>query len=360
LDQLGFRLASSGGAIQTIEKLITSSMPAAYIETPYSRIKLHSERLFVLSPQEKDKPDVLLAQIPLNDLDRVVIHEHAIITTPAVIELMHRNIPLHFLDRLGHPLADCLPAAPAASATRLRQYQCALDPDFALAIARSLIQAKVFNQHRVLQRLESNHTQGLEADLLELASFQTRAAHAANLPELLGVEGISTGLYFRIWSRFLPNLFPFERRSSRPPHNPVNACISFGATLLYQELRTAVHMAGLDPALGFLHANDDGRFSLALDLMEPFRPAVAEALCLRLFSLGILKTDDFEPSHGGIYLSTSGRKKFLAQYEQRLTREFLSEQAGHRTNLRQQFRAAAANLKASLFDPGKFNPFRLN
>ncbi len=335
-------------------------MPAAYLETPYSRVKLHSERLFVLAPQEKDKPDTLLAQIPLDDLERVVLHEHVLITTPAVIELMRRQIPLHYLDGLGHPLADCLPTAPAAAATRLRQYQRVLEPEFALAIARRLVQAKIFNQYRAVQRLELNRPLGLEAELRALADYQGRAETASALPELLGLEGASTALYFSLWSRFLPEGFAFERRSSRPPLNPVNACISFGSTLLYQELRAETHLAGLDAALGFYHQNEDGRCSLALDLMEPFRPAVSEALTLRLFSLGILKAEGFEPSHGGIYLNPTGRKAFLQQYEQRLTREFMSEQAGHRTTLRQQLRNAAANLKASLADPAQFKPFRLN
>jgi CRISP-associated protein Cas1 len=335
-------------------------MPTAYLETPYSRVRLHSERLFVLAPQEKGKPDELLAQIPLNDLDRLVVHEHVFITSPAVLELMRRSIPIHYLDALGHPVGDCLPLTPPAGGTRLRQYERSLEAGFALSAARALVQAKIANQHRVVQRLELNHSLGLESELAELAGHENRAGAAESLGSLLGLEGVSTALYFRLWSRFLPGACPFEHRSSRPPHNPVNACISFAATLLYQELRAAVHVIGLDAALGFYHENQDGRCSLALDLMEPFRPAIAEALTLRLFSLGILKSDDFEPSHGGIYLNASGRKSFLQQYEQRLTREFMSEHVHHRTTLRQQLRDTASNYKAALEEPGTFNPFRLN
>ena len=174
------------------------------------------------------------------------------------------------------------------------------------------------------------------------------------------MEGASTALYFRLWASFLPAAFPFEHRSARPPHNPVNACVSFGATLVYQELRAALHLAGLDAALGFFHQPQDDRYSLALDLMEPFRPAVAEALTLRLFNLGLLQAGHFEPSHGGIYLNAAGRKTFLQQYEQRLTKEFTSEHAGHRTTLRQQLRDTATAIKADLADPAAFRPFRLN
>lgn len=335
-------------------------MPTACIDTPYARVKLHSERLFILAPQQQGQPDELLAEIPLGELDRVVLHEHVFITTPAVVELMRRAIPLHYLDGLGHPLADCLPVAPPAADTRLRQYQRALDSEFALGIARALVEAKILNQHRVIQRLEANHPLSLDDDLKELAGYPPRAASASDLTSLLGLEGVSTALYFRLWSHFLPPAFPFERRSARPPHNAVNACISFGATLIYQELRAALHLAGLDAALGFFHQPQDGRYSLALDLMEPFRPAVAEALTLRLFNLGLLQAHHFEPSHGGIYLDAVGRKIFLQQYEQRLTKEFTSEHAGHRTTLRQQLRDSALGLKAALSNPVQFRPFRLN
>jgi hypothetical protein len=98
------------------------------------------------------------------------------------------------------------------------------------------------------------------------------------LDELRGYEGAATARYFSAWARFLPGEFPFERRSTRPPLNPVNACISFGSTLLYNEFAALCHARGLDPALGLLHATEDGRWSLPLDLLEPFRPALVEAL----------------------------------------------------------------------------------
>lgn len=335
-------------------------MPTAFVETPYSRVKLHSERLLVLAPQIKGQPDELLAEIHLADLESLVVHEHVLITTAAVVELMRRRIPLHYLDGLGHPLADCLPAAPPAGDLRQRQYQRSLEPPFALDVARALVKAKIFNQHRALHRLETNRPVGLGEDLEHLAQSQEETASAADLGVLRGVEGASTALYFRLWARFLPQTFPFEHRSARPPHNAVNACISFGSTLIYQELRSALHLAGLDAALGFFHQNQDDRYSLALDLMEPFRPVIGEALTQRLLSLNLLQPGDFEPSHGGVYLNQTGRKTFLEQYEQRLIREFTSDHAGHRTTLRQQLRAAAANLKAALAGPALFRPFRLN
>lgn len=93
---------------------------------------------------------------------------------------MRRRIPLHYLDGLGHPLADCLPAAPPAGDLRQRQYQRSLEPPFALDVARALVKAKIFNQHRALHRLETNRPVGLGEDLEHLAQSQEETASAAD------------------------------------------------------------------------------------------------------------------------------------------------------------------------------------
>ena len=181
-----------------------------------------------------------------------------------------------------------------------------------------------------------------------------------DVDELRGYEGAATARYFQGWSRFLPADFPFARRRTRPPRNPVNACISFGSTILYNEAVAFCHAHGLDPALGTLHATEDGRWSLALDLIEPFRPVLVEALALDLFSHQILGADHFEPRNGGVYLNEEGRKKFFLQYERRMERQFLSEAVGHRTTLRQQLENQAVMFKAALEQPDRFEPFLIN
>ncbi|MCZ7636230.1 MAG: CRISPR-associated endonuclease Cas1 [Verrucomicrobia bacterium] len=200
----------------------------------------------------------------------------------------------------------------------------------------------------------------VEQAFVRLAALDQDLARAQDTAQIVGFEGASTAAYFQAWASFLPPEFPFERRSARPPLNPVNACISYGASLLYHEMVARLHLTGLDPGLGALHATEDGRWSLALDLMEPFRPALVEAMTLRLFAHRMLQAGDFEPSHGGIYLAASGRRTFLAEYEQRVNREFLSEHVGHRTTLRQQLAGQPVAYKAALTDPPSFRPFRLN
>jgi CRISPR-associated protein Cas1 len=273
---------------------------------------------------------------------------------------MRSGIPIAFLGWNGRYLGGFQPTPPAHGAWRLRQYQATLDAGFCLAMAGRLIAAKVYNQRRVVQRLAANRGIDSSGDLGYLDAMLREVGRASSIETLRGYEGAASARYFPVWASFLPSGFPFDRRSTRPPLNPVNACISFGATLLYHETVSAIHARGLDPAIGLLHATEDGRWSLALDLIEPFRPVLVEALALDVFSHQILNASHFRPHEGGVYLNDEGRAKFVVQYERRMERQFMSEFVGHRTTLRQQLEDSVTRFKSALADPAAFEAFIMN
>lgn len=355
-------------------------MPTAILNQPHVRVHLVSERLEVHGRNPDTDHEELLREIPLLDLERLVASEQVHFTAPALAEILRRGIPIQIFSWNGRFLGSFLPAQNHHGLARLRQYQRTLDPAFTLEIARRIVTAKLYNQRRVLQRLAANRATTpqptdpadspapapssapvpIQATLDWLDALFASIRVSQSLDELRGYEGAATARYFTAWATFLPPEFPFERRSTRPPLNPVNACISFAATLLYNETVAFCHAHGLDPALGTLHATEDGRWSLALDLIEPFRPVLVEALALDLFSHQILNRDHFDHRDGGCFLNENGRKKFFLQYERRLERQFLSEAVGHRTTLRAQLEHQAAMFKAALDDPAQFEPFLMN
>lgn len=339
-------------------------MPTACINQPDCTVHLKSERLEIIGWNEAHDHEETLRQVPMRDLDRLIVGETVQVTSQALAALLRANIPVSILGWNGQCLGSFLPATNTHGLARLRQYRCTQDPAFLLRMAGRIATAKIYNQRRVLQRLAANRPptapDETTATIAWLDSLMATLAQARNVDELRGFEGASTARYFQAWATFLPAEFPFERRSTRPPLNPVNACISFAATLLYSEITAFVHAHGLDPALGLLHATEDGRWSLSLDLLEPFRPVLVEALALDLFSHQILDSKHFEPKNGGIYLNDEGRKKLILQYERRMERQFLSEAAGHRTTLRQQVEQQAVMYKAALEDPAQFEPFLMN
>ncbi|HYT61839.1 MAG TPA: CRISPR-associated endonuclease Cas1 [Haliangiales bacterium] len=390
-------------------------MPTACIIQPDCRVSLKSERIEVFGFNEQTQRDEVLRQIPLRDLERLVVAESVQVTSQALAALLRAEIPVSVLGWNGQFLGGFLPAGNAHGRARLQQYRRTQEADFALRIAGRIVTAKLYNQRRVLQRLGASRadvapastpastpassggipaarhesgqgpgcrqagapenpqtgtpappTEGenpkseLQSTLKWMDALFAPVSVSRTVDELRGYEGASTARYFQAWAGFLPAEFPFERRSTRPPLNPVNACISFGSTLLYHEAVAFLHSHGLDPALGTLHSTEDGRWSLALDLMEPFRPVLVEALSLDLFSHEILKGEHFEPKNGGVYLNNDGRKKFFLQYERRMERQFMSECAGHRTTLRQQLENQSVMFKAALDDLARFEPFLIN
>lgn len=312
---------------------------------------------------ENDGPNLAVRDIPLRDIDRVVLSETVEITSPAVAALMRADTPITLLGTDGRCIGTFHPPSNTHARFRLLQYQRTLDPGFIRNIAARVTTAKLYNQRRVLQRLAANrddvhHSVAPSVQWLESGFASIRSGNS--LDEIRGHEGATTARYFAAWSSFLPPAFPFERRSTRPPLNPVNACISFGATIVYSEMVACLHAHGLDPAMGCLHVPDDKRWSLALDLIEPFRPTLVEALALDLFSHQILGAHSFECRDGGVYLNAEGRKKFFLQYERRIERQFLSESLEHRTTLRQQLDHQAVMFKAALETIDRFEPFLMN
>ena len=342
-------------------------MPVVWINRPQAVVRLHSARILI---EYKEEDRDIQREIPLHDVEGLVVWEGAHLSSAVLWELAARAIPLTLVNGLGQWQGSLLPAAPAHGQWRCKHHARLLEKDFPIAISAAIVAAKCANQKRVLQRLRAGREANAPASPAELAAHEEdlRVIEAAansclkcdEVDSIRGMEGAATARYFAAWARFLPAEFPFERRSRRPPHNPVNACLSFAATMLQQEMVAALAGIGLDPALGCLHTVEDGRWSLALDLLEPFRPALIEALVLDLFSRAMLNQSHFHPQKGGIYLNREGRSKLILQYERRVERDFLSEHTGMRTSLRAQIHEQARMFKAALEDIDAFKPFRMN
>ncbi len=339
-------------------------MPTVWIETPHSKVSLAGTRLIVEGPRPLEdgafsSTRVKLRDIPLRDIDHVACREDVTVTTRALAEMLRRGIAVHLFSSKGRYLGCSLPQALPKGMERRRQYERSCEPDFCLRLAREIVSAKIYNQRRVLQRLAASRGER-DPVVDRLTGFISRVQNTPSPESLLGVEGSASAGFYQAWARWLPEAFPFERRSRRPPQNPVNACLSYLSTLLYAEAVAAVHAVGLDPALGLFHATENGRWALALDLMEPFRPVIVESLTLDLLNRAILKMDDFEPAEGGIYLSSQGRKRLILHYEKRLGREFISEHTGQRTSIRRQLHWQAEAFRRTLNDDREMTPFRMN
>ena len=337
-------------------------MPSLFLLTPGTRAGLCGERLAIeMPPQDPGEPKGLQREVPLRDIEQVIYAEHVALTTPALAELMRRNIPVVLTGHGESVLGLCHPPAPHSIA-RLAQYRHMQDPAFVQRCAGGWVEAKIVNSRRMLQRLAANRRQARVDDALaELASLAQKCRQAETLDTLRGYEGTAAGRYFEVFGSFFPETCPFERRSRRPPHNAANAILSYAYTLLGVEMECQLHAVGLDPALGLLHEPTDRRPSLALDMIEPFRAPVADALALDLLSHSILQPDlHFENRDGGVYMDMSGKKRFFVAYERRMEREYLSEQAQRHTTLRGELHRQALAFKQMVLGNGEYVPFIMN
>lgn len=338
-------------------------MPSLWITSRDTLAKISSERV-VIKPITNTSDLENTRTIPLIDVDLVILGSRAQFSSPLIHALMKRNIPIFLMNSIGQITGNFLPPITPHGSTRLAQYNKSTDPKSHKTIAAAVIGAKIYNQRRTLQRIAISR--GKSEKLAPLyRRFATRLEHLKtnkNSPDqILGIEGSASADFYRAWADFLPMEFPFERRSRRPPLNPVNTCISFISTLIYQEMTAAIFAASLDPALGHLHTTTNNRWSLALDLIEPFRPVIAEALTLDLFSRSILDASHFTPlDSGGIHLNHQGRKKLILHYEKRLERYFYSEHLGQRITLRQVIRNTPISYKKHLIQHSPLTPFRMN
>lgn len=337
-------------------------MPSMYLSTPGLRVNLDGGRLVLLQPESNVRgASVSQNTVLLRDVDRVVVSESVILSFPVMTELLRREIPVVILSRRDEVLGLCHPPS-HRSTVRMMQYRCAADPAFCLALAIAVVEAKVLNQRRVLQRLAANRPEAeVTPVLLRLANAADAIPQARSVDTLRGYEGTAAGLYFEAYGSFFPQDAPFERRSRRPPHNAANAILSYCYTLLGAEAESFCHLEGLDPSIGFFHEPAERRASLALDIIEPFRAPVADAMALDLLSHGTLHPrNHFEERDGGVFLNGEGKRRFFVAYERRMEREFLSEQHHFRTSLRNELERMVKGVRDAFLNGTMPQPFVMN
>jgi len=293
-------------------------MATLYVTENGAQVHKMDERLVI----RKDKQ--VVEDIPLIKVERVVLVGRGVsVTTPALYALSQRGIDVVYLRRSGGFGFRVLGAEHKHSRLRHAQALQVSRPEVALPIAQAIVAGKIHNQRVLVQRHahEAGQLQRVAPALEGMAAMRKQAAAATTLDELRGMEGKAAAEYFGLYRQLLADRMGFERREYYPPPDPLNALLSFGYTLLLRETEAAAIMAGLDPALGVLHAIDYGRPSLALDLEEEFRAPLIDSVVLQAVNGGLVQRGDFDPptpEQAGWRLKEEPRRRFIALYEARM------------------------------------------
>lgn len=274
------------------------------------------------------------ARLPVHMLEGLVCFGRVLVSPPLMGYCAEHGICTSFFTPNGRFLARVEGPVSGNVLLRRQQYRVSDDPERCAAIVRNLLLGKLHNQRVVLGRALRDHGDKLQDDqesaLAHAHQRLERIAHKlqaenANLDLLRGYEGEAAQAYFGVFDGMIRVDSPamrFHGRSRRPPRDAVNALLSFLYTLVTHDCRSALESVGLDPAVGFLHRDRPGRPSLALDLLEEFRPLLADRLALSLINRKQVGEQDFQyMDNGAVLLTESSRKTVLVAYQERKREE---------------------------------------
>ena len=299
-------------------------MPTLYLVEQGAELRCDGERLVV------QREDMVLQELPLVKIEQVVIFGNVQLTTPAIKRLLDRKVDVVFLTLAGRFHGRLAGEPPPHVALRRMQYRRGDDSDWALRAARAMVIGKLRNQRALLQRFRRDRVAPppeLDESIAALEEMMHKAERSQGRSALMGAEGFGTRRYFAGLRLLLRDAeWGFTVRARRPPTDPVNVLLSLGYTLLLNNVLGAVQTVGLDPYLGFLHVDVYNRPSLALDLMEEFRPLLVDSLVLRCCNAGTVGLADFSANDDPdrpVLLSDEGKRNFVRAFEERMRLEVL-------------------------------------
>jgi len=242
------------------------------------------------------------------------------------------DVGISFLTEHGRFLARVQGPVSGNVLLRREQYRKADDPNASRDVARAVLTGKIANCRSVLQRVLRDHGEKIKENKVDLAvkrlSFCLDSIRSEQALDVVrGFEGDAARIYFGVFDQLITaqkDSFFFHERSRRPPLDNVNCLLSFLYTLVMHDIRSALESVGLDPAVGFLHRDRPGRPGLALDMMEEFRPFLAERITLSLINLKQVNDKGFKKAEaGGVLMNDETRKEVLVAYQNRKQDEII-------------------------------------
>lgn len=346
-DEIGF-MNHATLEVRPIFARTAESLPL-YVQSPASYLKKDADRIVI----EENRQRVAAARYM--DISQVVLFGHAGISTPTLHECFRRDISVTFMTYGGWFLGHTVGTGHKNVMTRTLQYQASFDHKICLKLARKLVAGKIQNCRTLLRRNWKDPADEAGKAPVELLQAMkndiAQAGRAESMPELLGVEGNAARRYFEhLPSMISPDKrdeklgFDFRGRNRRPPTDPVNALLSFAYAMLTREWTVTLSAVGLDPYRGFFHQMRHGRPALALDMMEPFRPLVADSTVVMVINNGEVRPTDFVRTAVGCNLKAGGRKSFIAAFERRLAQEVTHPIFKYRISYRRLFEVQARLL----------------
>jgi len=295
-----------------------------YITSPEAFLGLEDEAITISKPESPTR------KLPLLNLQAIVCFNYMGVSPSLMGACVDRGIGLTFLRPSGRFLARVEGQVRGNVLLRKKQYAVSESQDESLSVARNFAIGKVYNQRKSLQRTMRDHallidTEQFTVVVQVLKSCLDALRNAGDVNELMAIEGNAARRYFALFDQMIfqnKEEFRFEERNRRPPLDRVNALLSFLYAMLANECASALETVGLDPYVGFFHADRPGRFSLALDLMEELRPVLCDRLTLNLINRRQIAPQGFLiKESGGVLMDDETRKIVLTAWQEKKKEE---------------------------------------
>lgn len=295
-------------------------MSTVYITQDDSFIGKVDERLKVKYEKK------IILDVPLIKVKGLVIMGRASISPAAITELLEKKISLSFLTTYGKYIACLEPEMGKNIFLRNAQWKVAGESPQAVHVTKAFVRGKLKNYRYSLLKSQRMRSEiDLTPGLNQLETTINTLEKATTIDSIRGFEGAGSAAYFGCFNKLIRNNdFSFKIRNRRPPLDPINSLLSLGYSLLRHDIQSAINIVGFDPYLGYLHTQRYGRPSLALDLMEEFRPLIVDSVVLTAINRRILTPEDFitEPVSNAVSLTKEALHKFLRLYQEKKLSKF--------------------------------------
>ena len=323
-------------------------MPRQYYIFTNGRLRRKDNTIYVEAGDGKKRA------IPVEDVESLHLFGELELNTKALNFLAQKQKPVHVYNYYGFYSGSFMPRDRLVSGElTVEQVKHFLDRESRLYIAISFVEGAMFHMIRNLREYTGTE-QFIEAIRKELV----RALEAKDVSQLMGCEGRAKDAYYSAFEHILKEDFLFEKRSKRPPRNPVNALISFGNSLIYSTVLSELYHTQLNPAISYLHEPGSRRYSLSLDLAEIFKPLMVDPVIFKLINNRMLRLEDFEKAVNFCYLTENGRKKFLKEFDKKLSTTIKHRRLRRKVSYRRLIRLECYKLIKHLLGDELYKPFK--
>jgi CRISPR-associated protein Cas1 len=323
-------------------------MRTNYYITKDGVLKRKENTLYFINKEEK-------RALPVQKTYAIYAYGRLSFTSGVVSYLSKHGVPIHFFNYYGFYEGTMYPRETlVAGDVTVRQAEHYLDPEKRCFLACCFVEGSIKNILRNIQYYKQSKSLdsfsvAIEKELKKLHSYDT-------IPQIMAVEGHARDLYYKALDKVFPLEFQIKTRVKHPPNNKANTLISFGNSLLYATVLSEIYNTQLNPTISFLHEPFERRFSLSLDIADIFKPILVDRVIFKLVNKNMLNDRDFEGDIGDMLLSDSGRRKFLQQYHERLSRTIKHKGLGREVSYQRLIRLDLYKLVKHVIGSQAYSP----